>query len=354
MMKQLLLNGLHKTSLLKLARAITENKLRILCYHGFSLDDEHLWQPGVFMRPQVFDMRMRYLSQHGFPVLRLEEALELIDKGGLPKSATVITMDDGWFSSKKIGHAICRAYNFPYTVYVSSYHCMKKSPVYNMFVRYLFWKTKVRHLEARDLFPGQSRNIDLHNEKVLLQTVEDTIKFGKKQLDNEQRSQLLVHLGNLLDVDAQGILHSRMLHLIDPVELKKLAKDGVDIQLHTHRHQLPPERESVRKEITDNRDFLSSLVESPLNNFCYPSGLYEKSHETWLKELNITSAATTQAGFNDKSTNKLLLNRFLDFDNYDQLLFEAEMNGVLEIARILRKKWHWKRFSLPVAKTRDT
>ncbi len=342
-MKRLLLNLSQKTSFFKLARAITEKKLRILCYHGFTIDDEHLWQPGVFMRPQVFDMRMGYLSQHGYPVLGLDEALHLLKEDSLPKSATVITMDDGWFSTKKIGHDICRNYNFPYTIYVSSYHCMKGSPVFNMFIRYLFWKTEKRVIKGPDIFQDQVGNIDLEDEKAMLQLVEDIIEYGKKQLDDKERNELLHQLGQLLDVDTEFIFQTRMFHLLEEDELRELEKDGVNIQLHTHRHVLPLDREAVDKEIVDNRAFLSPLVKSSLDNFCYPSGLYEEIHATWLKDLNVKSATTTQAGFNDKCTNTFFLNRFLDFDNYDQILFEAEMSGVLEIARIFRRKGFWRR-----------
>jgi len=42
------------------------NRLLILCYHGISRIDEHLWGPGLYMQPEIFRQRLQIL-QEGFP-----------------------------------------------------------------------------------------------------------------------------------------------------------------------------------------------------------------------------------------------------------------------------------------------
>ncbi len=294
--------------------------------------------PGVFMRPERFEERMHYLWAKGYPVLDLEEALDLLDKDRLPNRATVITMDDGWYSIKDKAHKICKKYQLPYTVYISSYHCLKRSPVFNMFVRYLFWKTEGKKLSTQEITGDQSRTVDLTNSEERAHLVEKVIQYGHIQLSEEERENLLNILSDQLGVDGESIRMKRIFDLMTSKEIGDLSNDGVDIQLHTHRHRFPVDKETVKKEIRDNRRFLEPIIKKQLHHFCYPSGFYDKVQFDWLQELDIRSATTTRSGFNDYHSNRMELNRFLDFDNYDQLLFEAELSGILELGRQLRQR----------------
>ena len=46
-------------------------------------------------------------------------------------------------------------------------------------------------------------------------------------------------LGKRLRVDYEGLRETRRLSLMSAKEIRDLALAGIDIQLHTHRHQLP-------------------------------------------------------------------------------------------------------------------
>lgn len=72
--------------LFRLSRILTRRGLRILCYHGGALEDEHRFSPGTFMTQETFRRRMEHLIDHGYPVLGLEEALARMDDGTLPDS----------------------------------------------------------------------------------------------------------------------------------------------------------------------------------------------------------------------------------------------------------------------------
>lgn len=334
--KNWLLFLLQKARFSKLAKVVTKKKLRILCYHGFSTSDEHLWQPGVFMRPEIFEKRLAYLDKNKFPVLELQSALELLQESKLPNYATVITMDDGWVSSKTYGHEICRSFNFPYTMYVSSYHCVKESPVFNMAVRYLFWKTEIQQCDISSVIKEDTPIIDLKVEEQTIHYVKKIISYGSSHLTDHERTSLLSLLAQILDVDFDSIIASRMLNLLTRNELRKLVEDGVNLELHTHRHTLPSSEAEMKNELIENREFLESIVGHTPNHFCYPSGYFESHHEKWLEELNILSGTTTRPGFNSRETHPLFLNRFLDSDNYSELLFDAELSGTLELARNTR------------------
>jgi hypothetical protein len=92
----------------------------------------------------------------------------------------------------------------------------------------------------------------------------------------------------------------------------------------------------ARREILDNRAFLSGLVERPLEHFCYPSGVWSKEQWPWLSALGVTNATTCDLGLNYPDTPCYALKRFLDFDDLRPIEFAAELSGFSECARRLR------------------
>jgi hypothetical protein len=60
------------------------DRLLILCYHGISIDDEHLWNAELYMPPDRLERRLRTLRAFGCHVLPLGEALERLGRGDLP------------------------------------------------------------------------------------------------------------------------------------------------------------------------------------------------------------------------------------------------------------------------------
>ena len=119
-------------------------------------------------------------------------------------------------------------------------------------------------------------------------------------------------------------------------EIRELVTSGVDIQLHTHRHGLSQDDPKlVEKEISDNRRALAS-VKAPLQHFCYPSGIYNPRQWPWLKALGIKSATTCKPGLNYSNTPRYELRRFLDSEDISEIVFEAELCGLLELLRRAR------------------
>lgn len=319
-----------------IARRLTRGDLRILCYHGFELQDESRFRGGLFMRPGTFRRRLKALVRHRYPVVGLGEAVRGLSSGSLPPNPVVITIDDGFHSVGRIAAPALRDHKFPATVYVTSYYVEKESPVFRLAVQYMFWKSPARKVKLPDGIgvPGRSEEIGERaaRERIMWQCIE----FGEESCSESERRELGRQLGQALGVDYGEIAESRMLSLMNRQEIRELSDSGMDIELHTHRHRLPSEPAGAAREIEQNRACLETITGRSANHFCYPSGVWEQAHWPVLRQLNVSSATTCEPGFNDRRTPPLALRRFLDDENISQIEFLAELSGLLELLRRMR------------------
>ncbi len=319
--------------LFALARRRTRDGLRILCYHGFSLEDESVFSPRTFIEPGTFESRMNHLKRRGIPVLRLGEALELLDSYDLPPNAVVITIDDGFYSSYSRAFPLLRALSFPATVYVTTYYAVKKRPIFRLVVQYMFWKTIERSLDPSGLGISGDRHVPISTDAEKSNAVLRVIRYGENSCDERGRAALATLLGERLGVDYGSMVESRILSIMSSGEIAELSCGGIDIELHSHRHNLPLDREAAMHEIEENRAVLEPLTGGRLVHFCYPSGFYREEQFPWLEEAGIVSATTCERGFNYADTPKLRLKRFLDGEDVSFIEFEAEIDGFSEMMR---------------------
>src|SRR2546422_4300286 len=94
------------------------NQLLILCYHGISQEDEHEWNPGLYMDRETFRERLEMLRSGGCRVLPLEEALDLAQSGRLPQRSVAITIDDGSYDFYTLGYPLLKEFGYPATLYL--------------------------------------------------------------------------------------------------------------------------------------------------------------------------------------------------------------------------------------------
>ncbi len=325
--------------LFHLARAFSRDKLRILCYHGFDLDGESRFRPKLFMSRDTFRERLALLARYRFPVVPLEGGVAGLREGSLPPDAVVITIDDGHYSTQSVAAPLLESHGFSATVYVTTYYAEKQTPVFNLMVEYLLWKTRRPWLELSGLTWARNQRVDLREPAERERIARDIIEYGEQCGSNERREAISCELGALLDIDYEALRRARMLSLMSLDEIRGLVSRGFDIQLHTHRHRFPESDEAVSKqEIADNRRVLETVVDTPRRHFCYPSGLWSECHRPWLAELGIESAATCMLGLNDRRTPLFALRRIVDGEDVSRIEFLAEVFGFTEILRRLRDR----------------
>ena len=89
-----------------------QNRLLILAYHGISLDDEHQWDPSLYMTPDCFRRRMQLLKDSNCTVLPLAEAVHSLYQQDLPERCVALTFDDGTYDFYKEARPILREFDF--------------------------------------------------------------------------------------------------------------------------------------------------------------------------------------------------------------------------------------------------
>ena len=322
------------TGIFALCRWLTRGKIRILAYHGIWLGDNH-YGNFLYISAEKFSDRMQKIKKMGLPVMGLDEALDARDKGELPACPVVITIDDGWYSTYLHMLPVLEKYNFPATLYLTTYYSEKQLPVYNVLIQYIMATTTETVLGAGVLGGSNDEIIDLSNvEKrqqatIKLQSFADNLGAGSRDTFVQK---IAVSLG----INYAKIIEEKWFHLVSSDQVVDLDFRGVDVQLHTHRHRISIDGvDCLEQELIDNRLQLEPLTRRPLKHFCYPSGVYNKAVWPILKANGIFSATTTETGLVGKQCSLYELPRILDGEQVSDLEFEAELSGVGEIKRWL-------------------
>ena len=235
------------------------HRLLILGYHGISLHDEHLWRPGLFMTPAQFRSRLETVSRMGCTVLPLGEALEHLRLGTLPPMSVAITFDDGFHNFFSVAYPILQQFNYPATVYQTTFYIAVNKPIFHLLCHYLFWKASGSVVDAYPIV-GRQGQFDLRTETGVNAAGTEIWNFARSnRLSPTDREQLAKTLADSVGLDYQEIVDRRLFNLMNPEELSKLVSSGVDVQLHTHRHRVPASKELFLKELRDNQEFLKQI-----------------------------------------------------------------------------------------------
>ena len=333
------LHGARLLGVFALAQYLTRRRLRILCYHGFSIVDEHEVMPHVFMRRETFVRRMQILKKRRIPVIELAEALNRLKAGKIGRAETVITFDDGWASNLSVAAPVLEESQFPACIYVTTEHLEAGTEVFNVVLYYMLCRTSRKTLKLEGLDPTIDGSYAIEPDPVAVQrTIIAAAERAFPILSDRQR--LLVPISAALGFDLGETLRSGRFQLMHRSEIESMHRRGFDIELHTHTHRLPAGAfEQTEDEIVRNRRALAEIVGVNRNHFCYPSGEYSPQHLEWLRRLGIESATTCETGFNGTETDVLQLRRYLDSEGVSDINFEAEICGLRELARIIRQRF---------------
>jgi len=304
------------------------DRLLILCHHGVSQGDEHLWRPALYIEPKRLEQRLGILKRGAYNVLPLTEALRHLHAGNLPPRSVVLTFDDGTHDFYTQAYPLLKRFGFPVTVYQSTYYTDHQMPVFNLICSYMLWKRRGTVLDIGNEL-GLNSPLDLRSEHRRRDIVRDLLEVAeRKQWSGAHKDEIANRLANLLGLDYGSFQSKRILQLMNPEEVAELARNGVDFQMHTHRHRTPTDEALFRKEIQDNRQRLREITGNTPTHFCYPSGTYDARFLPWLAEEKIASATTCDPGLATARTNPLRLPRFVDTTGQTEVEFESWLTGI--------------------------
>jgi peptidoglycan/xylan/chitin deacetylase (PgdA/CDA1 family) len=305
-----------------------KNRLLILCYHGISLSDEHDWLGFLFISPGRFRQRLACLRAAQANVLPLGEALTRLQDGSLPERSVVITFDDGFYDFKKHAVPILTEFGFPCTLYWTTYYSGLPFPIINLAMDYLLWESRKLGNETV-MIPGGSLALPVRTWQERQQAKTAFISyFQAKGLSTSEKNDFARSFAGQIGVDYDVLLQSRFGQIMTAEEAAQVARAGIDIQLHTHRHRTPLDRDLFLRELADNCARIQEITGKKPAHFCYPSGRQHPSFLPWLREFGVTSATTCERGFATPSCDPLLLPRVLDDSNMDLIEFEGIVSGL--------------------------
>ncbi len=303
------------------------DSLLILCYHGISLRDEHVWEPSLYLSAARFRQRLEALRTSRVEVLPLEEGLSRLHAGSLPPRAAVITFDDGFFDFYKLALPLLREFALPATLYLSTHYCDYRLPIFNLVIPYMLWKS------GRTTVDWEEAGLPPTPVGTYLERLRATRTLSQfaasRQLDTRGQDDLARRFAAHLGMDYDDLLQARLFQLVTPEEAALTSRAGVDIQLHTHRHRTPGDHSLFVREIRDNRNRIRDFTGREAVHFCYPSGEYAPEFLPWLRELGVRSATTCEAGLASPHSDPLLLPRMLDGEQVAPVEFEAWLCGIL-------------------------
>lgn len=314
-----------------LTRQFNKGNTCVLCYHGFAYDDEYLFRPKLFMRPQTFARRMEWLKNNNYEVVSLQDAVAHDGEG---KNRIALTMDDGWAGTYELVDDVLSKYQFPLMLYVTSYYVEKQGAVINVALAYILWRSLGKTLIVNNADIGLNKSYVISNDN--RNNIVNELCEAIDTLENtSDRQQILMDISR--DLNVTLMVNAQLLfRLLSKEELTKLLASNVDLQLHSHRHCSPQNEDSFQQEITQNRDYLQQIVPNTLlEHFCYPSGEYYTKQLAWLEKNAIKTSTTISSGMFNKDTDLLQIPRFLDGEDVHQLEFEAELCGLTTFIRKL-------------------
>ena len=329
-LKQVTLRSLKSTGVSALVQDSRwrRQRLLILAYHGISMRDEHEWNGSQYVSPETLGVRMQQLKRSRCAVLPLAEAVERLYKNDLPDRAVALTFDDGFADFYHRAFPIISDFGFPVTLYLTTFYSYFNRPVFDVMCSYLLWRGRARTLSVKE-FTGEDMGVNLATTDAREALVKKIREFAARQkLSAEEKDARAVTLAAHLGVDYDELLKQRVIHNVTPAEAKDLSERGVDVQLHTHRHRTPLDRNLFQREIEDNRRCIEEITGRNPQHFCYPSGVYARRFLPWLNEAGIKSATTCEVGFASRASHPLLLPRFLDNNTMAPIEFEAWLTGV--------------------------
>ncbi|WP_291519700.1 glycosyltransferase [Acidovorax sp.] len=270
-----------------------------------SIDTVVPFEKAWFTSIEQFNRTLDFIEEH-YCVLTMSDAIEALDKKGLPKRTACLTFDDGdptWLTN--VAPELERR-NFPATFYVST-GALAGEPI---------WHDRLADVFARLTAPEFSlpelgiRALRMETTEQRVRAMELITRLIKYQFA-PVRNTMLNALENTCGIDRSGRRSDFNAQMV-----RDLSAKGHEIGSHTVTHPILTfcSASDAMDEIAQSREGLAEMVRAPVRSFSYPNGKpgldFDLGHTAMVKKAGYTSAVTTAHGRFSTDGSVFLIPRF--------------------------------------------
>src|SRR3989442_6366168 len=157
--KQATLSSLKKSGIFTLVHNSSwrRQRLLMLAYHGIAVADEDLWNGSYFISADMFRTRLQLLRKSRCVVLPLGQAIERLYAKDLPDRAVSITFDDGSADFYMKAFPLLKEFDFPVTLYLTTFYSHYQRPVFDLASSSLLWKGRDEMLDLGKITSRDAR-----------------------------------------------------------------------------------------------------------------------------------------------------------------------------------------------------
>lgn len=299
-------SGLDRTGLMPaLAHAVGYARrtpaFPVLTYHRVNDDRDPFFDS---VPTEVFELQIAHIA-HAYCVLTVEDLVERMQHGRVPRNALAITFDDGYRDTLTHAAPILARHAVPATLFLATgFIGTAEIPGYDRLALAFKLSTRPR------IETPWGEPLSLATPAERLAGVASTLARLKSRPDGESRPALDA-LVDTLGVTDPRVFKNLMLTWDDVHALMGL---GFSIGAHTVNHPILSRVSAQRAwtEILGSRTMIESALGRPPRAFAYPNGTaadYTDTVTRMVRETGFTCAVTTRFGLNTAATSPWELRR---------------------------------------------
>jgi peptidoglycan/xylan/chitin deacetylase (PgdA/CDA1 family) len=307
MLKRAARAAFHHTGVLRFARWVNRNGLRILMYHRFP-DRAGL------------EAQCRHLRACYRPLSMSEVADRLKTGEPFPANSAAVTVDDGYRDFLEVAYPIFAAHGISATVFLVTGFLDGNLWLWVDQVRYACLHTKRQsfRLGEREFVLGEGTQ----RGQIATELCE-TLKL----LPNEERLEALRNFPELLQVS----IPERPPQEYQPLawdDVRMMARHGMEFGAHTRTHPVLSRVCSAAEladEIAGSKRRMEEMLDGPVRHFCYPNGARQDigiDAVDMVRESGFHTAVTTEAGLNFPGADRYQLRRIGVDSRYEEGYFQ--------------------------------
>lgn len=337
-MKQALLKAMSATGIFDLFRLYNRNRALILTYHRFSANGY-----GERTSAFAFNEQLAYLKAH-YQVVPLSQMVErLYVHGYLPPGMAAITIDDGYSDSYEIAYPLLKRYDVPATIYLVTDFVERYAWMWPDQVRYIIGQARAQEFSLTIDGVSSRFTLDDHGTRV---AASERINAALKRLEEEIKQETIKELAALLEVIVPATPPDDF-SAVSWEEVHEMSMNGLEFGSHTLTHPILTNvgEEQLRRELSESRTHIESVLRRKIDQFCYPNGNYNETVADEVERAGYSCAVTTDVGLVDAGDERFRLRRI--HTEHDLPHFLQSTSGFEQVKHRLRSSLAKKPSLLP-------